>query len=339
MGACKSCSRVVLVLINVLFSVIGLAMLIVGSIVRWGTAVMDQYLADVYKAFSKALEDHVDLKEFDIADLLSEVTLSFIVVGAFFFVIGILGCIGACCSVKPMLILYIVILTIIVLAEVAFVVVLFVAKDQVDKWLKKPFQSVIKDYNGINGTDAGTLGLNFLMTQLKCCGIDNYTDFYGTKWNRTHPDGFQKALPAVCCKNTTDDECLETPTSDNSYYDTGCYSKLKEWLNDNLEPLIGTSAGVLVIEVILVIFACVACVRDKKGDDDDDDDYDKPVMDDRQYDAIRAYDQRPPPPGNYGYGDQGYHGPHHNRGPYRGGPHENRAYQNDYPGGRRDRRY
>lgn len=90
--------------------------------------------------------------------------------------------------------------------------------------------------------------------------------------------------------------------------------------------------------MILVIFACVACVRDKKGDDDDDD-YDKPVMDDRQFDAIRAYDQRPPPPGNYGYGDQGYHGPHHNRGPYRGGPHENRAYQNDYPGGRRDRRY
>ena len=68
---------------------------------------MDQYLADIYSEFTKSL-DHVsnaDLHNFDIADLIGDVTLGFIVIGAFFFVIGILGCIGACCTVRPMLIM------------------------------------------------------------------------------------------------------------------------------------------------------------------------------------------------------------------------------------------
>ena len=84
-----------------------MTLLIVGSIVRWGTDIMNQYLANIYTEFHKALEkvSDADLHEFDIADLIGDVTLSFIVIGAFFFVIGILGCIGACCAVRSMLIL------------------------------------------------------------------------------------------------------------------------------------------------------------------------------------------------------------------------------------------
>ena len=68
---------------------------------------MDQYLADIYSEFTKSLDyvSDADLHNFDIADLIGDVTLGFIVIGAFFFVIGILGCIGACCTVRPMLIM------------------------------------------------------------------------------------------------------------------------------------------------------------------------------------------------------------------------------------------
>lgn len=78
--------------------------MIVGSVVRWGTDLMNQYLSDVYTDFRNAINFHDDF-EFNIPDLLGDVTLSFIVIGAFFFIIGILGCIGACCTVRPMLIL------------------------------------------------------------------------------------------------------------------------------------------------------------------------------------------------------------------------------------------
>lgn len=97
-----------------------------------------------------------------------------------------------------------------------------------------------------------------------------------------------------------------------------------------------------------MIFACVACSKDRKDKEefDDDDGYNKPITDDRSYDAIRSYE------------NQGYRGPHHNRQPYngyddrghqdykghRGGPNDNRGYQGrseyDVPKGRsRDRHY
>ena len=85
----------------------------VGSIVRWGADIMTKYLADIYSEFRNSLDgvSDADLSKFDIADLIGDITLSFIVIGAFFFVIGILGCIGACCTVRPMLIMVSIILS------------------------------------------------------------------------------------------------------------------------------------------------------------------------------------------------------------------------------------
>lgn len=100
-------------------------MLIIGGIVRWGTELMNQYLGDIYSEFQEVLRKHgdVDISNFDIGDLLSNVTLSFIVIGSFFFVIGILGCVGACCTVRPMLILVCVKLTLFYMFGINHVVI------------------------------------------------------------------------------------------------------------------------------------------------------------------------------------------------------------------------
>lgn len=105
---------------------------------------------------------------------------------------------------------------------------------------------------------------------------------------------------------------------------------------------------IIILQILLVIFACVACSKERKNTEgfDDDDSYNKPITDDRSYDAIRAYE------------NQGYRGPHHNRQPYngyddrgqqdyngyRGGPNDNKGYQGrseyDVPKSRsRDRHY
>lgn len=82
----------------------------------------------------------------------------------------------------------------------------------------------------------------------------------------------------------------------------------------------------------------MACSKERSNKEDyENDSYGKPVMDDRSYDAIRAYD------------NQGYRGPHHNRQPHNGyddrgsydkrGQRDNRGYQNDVPSRRRDKHY
>ena len=77
--------------------------------VRFGSDLLDSYLQDAYRAFQKALEeaaadDNVDLSDLDIGDIAGDASVAFIVIGAFFFILGIFGCIGAVCKVKFLLI-------------------------------------------------------------------------------------------------------------------------------------------------------------------------------------------------------------------------------------------
>lgn len=69
---------------------------------------MNNLLQDSYSRLTAALKDAgVDssLNDFNIADFVGDATLAFIILGAFFFVLGILGCVGACCQVKCMLVI------------------------------------------------------------------------------------------------------------------------------------------------------------------------------------------------------------------------------------------
>ena len=89
------------------FQVIGLALFIAACIVRWGTDIVDKYFQDAYDKFVKALEEaggSSDISQLNIGDLLGDATIAFIVIGLFFFLLGIAGSIGACCKVRCLLI-------------------------------------------------------------------------------------------------------------------------------------------------------------------------------------------------------------------------------------------
>lgn len=43
----------------------------------------------------------------------------------------------------------------------------------------------------------------YLILQLWCCGLTNYTDWQGTPWGHGHPD----KLPYSCCQFTTEAVC------------------------------------------------------------------------------------------------------------------------------------
>ncbi|XP_033758732.1 CD63 antigen-like [Pecten maximus] len=271
MGACSGCGQIILVIINLIFSLVGILLLTVGSIVKWGGNIMDDVLSDWYSNFRKALEeagvDNSSIENFNIEEFMQEAAIAFIVIGIFFFLLGIIGCIGACCKVRSLLICYSVIIVLVIIVELTFVILLFAIRDDIDKWLKKPLEEAIKDeYTGTNGTDAVTLGLNFIMSEFECCGVENYTEFTttATKWQKILPN---QMIPLICCRNATRDnfDCLTSPNKDNSYSDKGCYSAIEDWVDDNANILIGSGAGVAAVEILLVLFACIVCAKNKSS--------------------------------------------------------------------------
>ncbi|XP_041373148.1 tetraspanin-18-like [Gigantopelta aegis] len=289
MGVFQGCSRLVLVAVNMLFTLIGLALLVVGCIVRFGANVLDPYLNDLLSALSELMKKagtDLDLANFDLGEYLSNASLAVIIIGTFFFVVGILGCCGACCKLRPFLVVYAVILILIVLAEVLFVILLFVIRDKIKDVLKQPMlDSIREDFTGFNGTDVITLGWNFAMISFKCCGVDNYTDFWNaSRWIRTYNDptlNFTQTLeaPIACCKlNGTfpnveapaNFTCAVHPNPEISNIDKGCFQAFEDFLTGNSNVMIGVGAGVVLIELLMIIFAFCVCHQNNKKVDDYD---------------------------------------------------------------------
>lgn len=79
-----------------------------GLFVRFGSSVINGYIDSVKESLQNAGDDTgvgtVDLSQFDITELLLGIALGLIFFGLFLIIVTILGCCGACCKIKFMLI-------------------------------------------------------------------------------------------------------------------------------------------------------------------------------------------------------------------------------------------
>ncbi|XP_076457437.1 tetraspanin-18-like [Babylonia areolata] len=290
MGACVGFSQCILVVFNLVFALFGLVFLVVGCVVRFGSHLLDNILQDFYSALQKLMEkagSSSSLSSFNLGDYLQSATLAFIVLGAFFFLLGILGCVGACCKNKFCLSVYAAIVGVIIAGEVVFVVLLFTIRDKLETALESPlYDSLRNDYVGINSSDAISLGWNFAMITFKCCGVENYTDFQNAShWQRTYNAGQGRGVnltvPVACCRlNGTfpdvqmpeDFTCAVNPNPTISNIDKGCYDALIDFLVDNSDILIAVGATIAAVEILLFIFAiCVCCADVRKKYDEVED--------------------------------------------------------------------
>ncbi|KAK7106007.1 tetraspanin-1-like [Littorina saxatilis] len=286
MGACVGISQCVLVIINLVFALFGLVFLVVGCVVRFGSHLMDNILQDFYTAIQRLMEkagSSSTLSSFNLGDYLQSATLAFILLGAFFFVLGMAGCIGACCQNKCCLVVYAAIMGVIIVGEIVFVVLLFTIRDQLETTLENPlYDSLRNDYVGINSSDAISLGWNFAMITFKCCGVENYTDFNDARsWQRSYDVGqgldVNLTVPIACCKlNGTFPDvtlpdnftCALSPNSGNANIDQGCYNALVDFLVDNSNILIGVGAAIAAVEILMFILAICVCRADSKKYDE-----------------------------------------------------------------------
>lgn len=332
MGCCEGCGQILLVIINLLFSLIGIVLLVVACLVRFGSDLVDSYLQNAYTAFQQALQDaahdsNINISDLDIGDIAGDASLAFIVIGAFFFVLGIFGCIGAVCKVKFLLIVYTIVLVTIFIAEVVFVILLFSIKSTIDGWIRTPLiDKLQEDYTGTNGTDPFTLSMNFVMHEFKCCGIDSYTEFdNATKWIRRDPS---QRVPYICCDDSNDTSCTLNPSGNNSYIDQGCYEAVNDWLTDHSSVLIGVGASVAAVQLVLIISSIVICCQNRNNVDDKNS-YSDDI-------AIQPYRESPDA---VGYQNASYYGsPHSSQSDirsqqYRYGPRSPASQYNDrvYP--------
>ncbi|CAF3630881.1 unnamed protein product [Adineta steineri] len=278
--------RFVMVAFNIIFFLIGLALIAVGIYV-----LADPSLQKIKKIFP--IDGNPELEQG--LSYLTVIAIVILVLGGVLLIIGFLGCCGAMKQVKIFLILYGIITGIIILFEVA-ITIYFVAfkskfEDQIKPKLKDALQNTYEGPLGlISNTNVSkpsgiSIAWDFIMYNFQCCGVYNRSDFDGTKkWNRTNiwanaslGNSTNFEYPLTCCNmgnvfttnwNDFNSAQLQSAATcamtGNNTYTIGCYDKFMDLINTAKTWIIIGAVLILVIELAAFIFAMALCCRKRK---------------------------------------------------------------------------
>ncbi|KAM9454708.1 tetraspanin-1-like [Clarias gariepinus] len=163
---------------------------------------------------------------------------------------GFLGCCGACCENKCMLMIYFIVIFSAFVAEVV-VGVLFLlhqskAEILLDNLRTKVSQDIMENYGENN---IMTKAWNETMSLMKCCGYNNYTDFIDSPQVKN-----TLLYPPSCCSETNDECDLGKAESELL---TGCFDTLMEWVKNNSFLVGGVAFYVIAIEVAAMIVSLI----------------------------------------------------------------------------------
>ncbi|XP_066517170.1 tetraspanin-1-like isoform X2 [Hoplias malabaricus] len=168
-----------------------------------------------------------------------------IAVGSVLAIIGFLGCCGAMCESKCLLLTFFIIILILFLAEVAGAVLALVFKPKATELLEKIRVKVSQSIQTSYGKNDGlTTAWNETMNLMKCCGYNNYNDFTGSPFVISTSN-----YPIFCCPETV--SCtVTTARAENAM---GCFSALVKLVQDNSLLLAGVAICIAAIEVCAMI--------------------------------------------------------------------------------------
>jgi len=271
-----TCAKYLLCLFNFVFFVVGSAVLCIGvwmavdktsfiHLTKFGSIEGMEINNEVKAAFRELTEPTV----------IEQGAYILIAAGAFIFIISFLGYCGAIKESRVLLTAYGLFIIIIALLQITAIVLAVININDAKEKTKQYFTWTIeKYYTTKEQRDAVTLSWDFMMAELKCCGVENYEDFSrATEFQKYirepgHPNQNQ-IIPEACCKlkedkdlkyfEPKDPNCIEVPTVTNSYYTNGCYESVINKALENQHIVIGVSVGILALQILGIIFSFCLC--------------------------------------------------------------------------------
>lgn len=236
--ACKWILKVLMIVFNSAIFLAGLTTVVIGVLVEMKRNHILQVLG------------HIKNVSPEIAHL-SNAGYLLIAVGAVLTFMGFLGCCGACCDNKCMLMTFFIIILILFVVEVVSAIYILLYQSKVKETLEKISEEFAKKIKEDYGSkDVFTKTWNETMTLLTCCGFNNYTDFTGSAYvNRT------SLYPQFCCSPERSLQCNEgTAASQNVQ---GCLDAVVNLVKSNSALLGAVAICVAAIEVAAMIVSLI----------------------------------------------------------------------------------
>lgn len=282
---CNAVAKFVLVVFNLIFLLAGLLMLAFGIV----AIVKPDYILVILGNIPGM--DKIPAA-FDLGGIITGSAIFMIVLGGVVGAVGFFGCCGACCESKGLLTGYIVVLVLVLCAEVALIIFAALApdmlKDTIQKAMKKSMKGfnediTLFDNNTLKVPDgAVSLGWTFLQIGANCCGTYNYTDFIDWHHNVTYKGMTHVAdYPISCCAKNQSLDLDKSNSFDSSTFTNlpfcldgnlvyinqkNCYDSIFDIILQSRAIAIGIAAGIIGVELFLIILAAVVCRQKGKGE-------------------------------------------------------------------------
>ncbi|XP_028816238.1 tetraspanin-6 [Denticeps clupeoides] len=172
--------------------------------------------------------------------------------GAIIVIFGLFGCFATCRGSTWMLKLYAMFLTLVFLAELVAGISGFIFRHEIKEKLGTVYRSAVSNYNQ---TDARGHAVDTIQRTLKCCGVDNFTDWEQTDYFK------ERGIPDSCCKDSAMKLCTPENLKDvhkaaEAVYGQGCFALVTNVMESNLGIIAGISFGIAFFQLIGIFLAC-----------------------------------------------------------------------------------
>jgi len=236
-GCGNKCVKYLVFLFNFLVFVIGIAVLALSLSIRYSNEVQ-KYFQNIFDKESAG----VDLNQMYIP------LYVLAAIGALLLLTGFLGCCGAWCENTCLLAIFFSIILILFVAELACGIALLVNQDKFKTAMFDGIKKQMPKYitGGLNQEQKDAI--DQMQTKLQCCGCYNSTD-YGTPTTAS--------LPA---------SCFSDGATHLKMYPLGCCQKVWNDATSQIGVVAGVSIGILVIELLAMVFSCILCQAFRRGD-------------------------------------------------------------------------
>ncbi|WAR05587.1 CD63-like protein [Mya arenaria] len=245
------CGMFFLITINGIFLILGIALLIVGILLK-----VDSDVIDDEKIVSTLNE--VQINNLKLGSLASSLPVILIVIGVIVLIISGLGVFGACCKNRCMLVVYAIIVLLLLILQIAAIALFAIMKSKVEDEVQgKLSNSLEKKYKGVSSTEEISKGWDLIFIN------EFYSGEADSFWARKT---LSDKVPASCCvaatqenfATYTEDACTQL-TDASKYRTKGCYQAIKDYILKYQAAAIGIGVALLIIELIGIIFAFVLC--------------------------------------------------------------------------------
>lgn len=220
------CVKYLLFFFNFIFWICGLALIVVGVMVQ----------VTLHKSFL-------------ISDASASAAPIFIIgVGVVIFFIAFFGCCGAWKENYCMVTTFSILLSLIILAEIAAAILGYVYRNKVSVVVQDSLTDMINNYKNSSAEFRDTV--DKMQESWKCCGVNSSVDwaYFGT-------DG--KTVPDSCCLNVTKNCGKGSMTDASKVYQKGCHDVLVTFLKDNIQWVIVAAIVIALLQILGIVFSCL----------------------------------------------------------------------------------